>query len=166
MKRRLREECVQPEGSNKEHEKRGARQKKEYKTGRGGSKRDTTEGEGGSGGQRKIKRGGSNRRDPSRKLGEFTQNHFSVEKLGEFTLCSLTVWWTAFALFIFPLLSAFFFYHPSPCFHLIFFIWNKKLMKCCQKCNEPFPQTWILVTFETYFSWFAALFGFKKCKPI
>lgn len=36
MKRRLREECVQPEGSNKEHEKRGARQKKEYKTGRGG----------------------------------------------------------------------------------------------------------------------------------
>lgn len=105
-------------------------------------------------------------RDPSRKLGEFTQNHFSVEKLGEFTLCSLTVWWTAFALFIFPLLSAFFFYHPSPCFHLIFFIWNKKLMKCCQKCNEPFPQTWILVTFETYFSWFAALFGFKKCKPI
>lgn len=132
----------------------------------GGSKRDTTEGEGGSGGQRKIKRGGSNRRDPSRKLGEFTQNHFSVEKLGEFTLCSLTVWWTAFALFIFPLLSAFFFYHPSPCFHLIFFIWNKKLMKCCQKCNEPFPQTWILVTFETYFSWFAALFGFKKCKPI
>lgn len=91
MKRRLREECVQPEGSNKEHEKRGARQKKEYKTGRGGSKRDTTEGEGGSGGQRKIKRGGSNRRDPSRKLGEFTQNHFSVEKLGEFTLCSLRV---------------------------------------------------------------------------
>lgn len=63
MKRRLREECVQPEGSNKEHEKRGARQKKEYKTGRGGSKRDTTEGEGGSGGQRKIKRGGSNRRE-------------------------------------------------------------------------------------------------------
>lgn len=63
MKRRLREECVQPEGSNKEHEKRGARQKKEYKTGRGGRKRDTTEGEGGSGGQRKIKRGGSNRRE-------------------------------------------------------------------------------------------------------
>lgn len=37
--------------------------KRSTKQGGGGSKRDTTEGEGGSGGQRKIKRGGSNRRE-------------------------------------------------------------------------------------------------------
>lgn len=85
----MREECVQPEGSNTEHEKRGARQKKEYKTGRGGVRETLQRGKGGSEENKegRIKQ----ERDPSRKLGEFTQNHFSVEKLGEFTLCSLTV---------------------------------------------------------------------------